>query len=208
MKNKYWLIVALFLVAVAGAYLVNAIKNRGTTYVVNMNNVVVKYDENAIKSEITNVPNEMKKWFNDYREELREEPFCFSEITPRGLWNENCYESKKECNDVLKELDNANVKKCYKAEIKQAWCVYYVIVADSYHYVYKDEVVLGHEHICTDNKDLCEELTQYQHPMEKTGCIRGDAMTHESHMPYIWSDKDIKSLIPYLKKTEDLILHK
>ena len=58
-----WLIVALFLVAVAGAYLVNAIKNRGTTYVVNMNNVVVKYDENAIKSEIANVPNEMKKWY-------------------------------------------------------------------------------------------------------------------------------------------------
>jgi hypothetical protein len=208
MKNKYWFIVALFLVAVAGAYIVNAIKNHGTKYVVNMNNVIVKYDEAAIKSEIANIPNEMKQWFDNYRDELKKEPFCFSELSPRGLWNENCYATKKECDDELKDSDSANVKKCYRAEIKETWCAYYVIIDGSYHYVYKNEVILGHEHICTDNKKLCEELTQYQHPMEKTGCIRGDAMTHESHMPYIWSDEDIESLIPNLKKTEDLILDK
>jgi hypothetical protein len=208
MKNKYWFIVALFLVAVAGAYIANAIKNYGTKYVVNMNNVIVKYDEAAIKSEIANLPNEMKPWFDNYRDELKKEPFCFSELSARGLWNENCYATKKECNDELKDSDSANVKKCYRAEIKETWCAYYVIIDGSYHYVYKNEMILGHEHICTDNKKLCEELTQYQHPMEKTGCIRGDAMTHESHMPYIWSDKDIESLIPNLKKTEDLILDK
>ena len=208
MKNKYWFIVALFLVAVAGAYIVNAIKNYGTKYVVNMNNVIVKYDEAAIKSEIANIPNEMKQWFDNYRKELKKEPFCFSELSARGLWNENCYATKKECDSELKDSDSANVKKCYRAEIKETWCAYYVIIDGSYHYVYKNEMILGHEHICTDNKKLCEELTQYQHPMEKTGCIRGDAMTHESHMPYIWSDEDIESLIPYLKKTEDLILDK
>ena len=77
MKNKYWFIVALFLVAVAGAYIANAIKNHGTKYVVNMNNVIVKYDESAIKSEIANIPNEMKQWFDNYRKELKKEPSVF-----------------------------------------------------------------------------------------------------------------------------------
>lgn len=212
MKNKYWLIVAAFLLAVAGTFISNEIKNSGTVYVVDINNVVVKYDADAIKAEIANVPNEMKKLFNDYRVELKKTPFCSSELV-RGYWNETCYETKKECDAELKYFSeypagDYNTKTCYRAEIKQAWCAYYVVIAGVRHYIYKDEMILGFQHICTENKDLCEELVKYQHPMKKTGCIRGDAMTRESYMPYIWTDEEIKSQIPDMAKTEDLILRK
>lgn len=114
--------------------------------------------------------------------------WCFASYAPHGaIWDSNCYDSKKECNNDLKryraDYMTVNTKSCYKEKWIDGFCLEGVYTgetrADDVEFI--EYRVMSY--ICTKTQKECEKFHQYQRDYSK--CFTARVRTRESEEYYL-----------------------
>lgn len=129
--------------------------------------------------------------------------YCFAFWAPHGgYWQDNCYDSRAECNKNLAQRieisPNVNTKSCYRLERIEAYCLGGVLTGHTRHDDFDNTPYEVKTEICTRTEKQCQEFIKYRDPGlagKHIGCEKTIVATREGEGSYLSSRAELDSII-------------
>lgn len=125
---------------------------------------------------------------------------CFAYWMPHGgMWQEQCYKSKKECETAREERvdmgSKINRSECYNVNYLGAYCINDILAGyNRYNDIDNTEYAVTTE-VCTKDIEQCESFKKYQAKWSRSQCVRKIVADAEWEGSFLTSEEKINDII-------------
>lgn len=133
---------------------------------------------------------------------------CFAYWMPHGaMWQEQCYDSKKDCEKARKERasmgSKINRSECYNVNYLGAYCINDILAGyTKYSDMDNTEYEVTTE-VCTKDIDECESFKQYQAKGSRSQCVRKIVPDAEWEGSFLTSKEKLNDIIKNNQKNSE-----